>query len=1133
MPSRVPATIRDRLTFYHSMPAGDNPLIPTDVKVTSNTQNERDRTATGLHIIVDDRDDEQILYGVTALPAETKRSSATGLLPAQKVTKLTVICDTLTVRCRWWMPECDVIVFARRILFEGEGCIDTSPAPWELPRARDAYGTTPGANGANGRSGGKVTINARDVDAPAGSRAKRIITDGGNGQSAGKGLDGRDGKSASGALTWIGDDYTDEKSWKDSFRTTTVKVKLNDHKGKTILGIRRIWRTLEIERSNLVQGTTEPPGNGTDAVKPGDAGSGGAPGVLATNLAGLIALWQAKPGKAGAQAPTAKGGAAGWPQQSVFYECEYRFKVHVFPDPYDNSDEAKVKHWDYSTRNGATYEGQPGNDAGPVSIDLSETEANVWLHASLVPLLQDYVRACYLRGDEAEAQRLVDLYAPVFLGEIPLKRGIWQQRDTPYWRGLQTEFATLQQRLANHLDYFGKPAGYSPMLSLSSSFQLYRMEVDLALEVLMFTSWVAAKQNEQSEIAEASRAASQLIIKESAAIAARIEAAESRAEKLSSDAAALETAQDKAHAKLAEEKTRLYNEASGDIARIGQIKLAVNLGAALLQVFPYGQPILGGIAAAGADAFDLLDEEPDAVLKKVKTRLTDTATAYKESTKETEALVKKAKSEAKELKTAAGKKLSVDEIKKLAKTKPSAWSTAGKGVAEAGALVGKAYKAAQVSQAEIEVRLARLASKDEKWNALVKQIKELIEQRGAIHAALLEVNQEVGQGYADLASNYDALAALNGEEASARARALSGNTFRIIEGMSSRARLSLTQSLYNVVRAFESALFKPVNINWSLDVLAEKINTLISDKPMHKWTDAELKDRVGTLRTAFMDNLIVIRRELISDLTAFDMKDRWVDFDIKPGAVLDALNQGLSAEIDSAQLEVIEADWQHQMMADLTLRGIEFEDGAQIPVVGDAEIIVEISELGVVRHGGKLFGLRLAAPVVKTFRYHFESKKLEQAEQSEYWKDLMDLILGKEGASIRQKLAMPSAWSNLTLRANFNRIGAVSAPKIKRIAFSMKVSSLVAPRQQIVLEARSSDGSSPIAMDGNPYVEIYRVVDRSGTTVELSVDPAPANGVKFRRWNIRQGGQPRTVEEPKLRIDLKTHARVEAQFDRV
>ena len=67
MPSRVPATIRDRLTFYHSMPGDNNPQLLTEVKVTSNTQNERDRTATGLHVIVDDKDDQQILYGVTAM----------------------------------------------------------------------------------------------------------------------------------------------------------------------------------------------------------------------------------------------------------------------------------------------------------------------------------------------------------------------------------------------------------------------------------------------------------------------------------------------------------------------------------------------------------------------------------------------------------------------------------------------------------------------------------------------------------------------------------------------------------------------------------------------------------------------------------------------------------------------------------------------------------------------------------------------------------------------------------------------------------------------------------------------------------------------------------------------------------
>jgi hypothetical protein len=1134
MPSRVPATIRDRLTFYHSMPGGDNPVQLTDVMVTSSTQNERERTATGLHVIVDDRDPEQRLYGVTALPADTRRSSAEGALPAQKVTRLTVICDTLTVRCRWWMPECEVNVFARRIEFTGDGCIDTSPAPWELPNARDASGTTAGANGASGRAGGKVSIYVREVETPSGSRTKRVVTDGGNGQGAGKGLNGQDGKSASGALTWIGDDYTDKDQWTDSWIKTTVAKKLENHKGKKVLGIRRIWRVAEVFiRSNTVAGTEIPPTSGTSAVKPGNAGSGAKAGVLATNLAALGPLWSAKPGSAGKQAPRAVGGSGGSPRLSVFYECEYRHKIH-FDASDDNTENAKVKHTDYETKDGESYSGEAGSDAGAVAIDLSETEANIWLHASLVPLLQDYVRACYLRDDRAEAQRLVDIYAEVFLGPVPLKRGIWQQRDLPYWLALQNEFVTLQQRLASQLDYFGKPAGYTPMLSLASSFQLYRMEVDLALEVLMFSAWVAAKQGQQTEAAAATLAASQLLIKESAQIAARIEKAEARAGQLVQDADNLEKTQNTVLGDLEKRKTELYNEASRDIARIGQIKFAVNLAAALCQVFPYGQPILGGVAGTAADAFDLLDEEPAEVLKKVKKRVGETAKAYKESTKATEAAVKKAKGEAKELATASGKKLTADDIKKLAKTKPSAWSTAGKGLGEAAALVGKAYQSAQVSQSEIEVRLAKLAEQDDISKDLTKQIKNLIEQRAAIHAALLEINQEVGQGYADLASNYDALAALNGEEASARARALSGNTFRIIEGIRNRARLSLVQALYNVVRAFESALFKPVSINWSLDALTEQINTLVSDKPMHLWSDDELKKRVGSLKTVFMDNLSVIRRALLADLQSLDMQDRVIDFGIdaaKGAAVLDALNQGLSAEIDTRRLGVIEPEWQHQMLAELRLRQIQFEDGATIPATGDAEIIVEIGELGVVRDGDKLFGLRLAAPVVKSFRYHFASKTIDQAKPSKFSEDLMNLILNDVGDTIRQKLAMPSAWTTLTLTAGFNLDDGVAAPKIKRLDFSMVVSGLKAPRQ-IVLEAHASDGCSPITMDGNSYAEIYRVVDRSGGTVELSVDPQPAKGVKFRQWSIRQGGQPRVEKEPRLKIDLKTHARVVAEFDR-
>jgi hypothetical protein len=1132
MASRSPSTIRDQLTFYHSMPGGDSALQLTDVSISSHSQNVKDRTAIGLHIIVDDKESGHKLHGVTAAPAGTMRSSRTGDLPAQKVSKLTVICDTLTIRCRWWLPECSVTIFARRIEFEGDGCIDTSPAPWEMPNAQDSTGRTIGANGADGRRGGEVRAYVEDIAVPQNSRARRIITDGGNGQGGGRGQKGADGKSASGSLHWIGDFYLDLDYYTDSGIKTSIEVILDKHKGKKILGIRRIWKLAEIITvSNTVEGTTEPAKDGAAAVAPGDAGDGASAGKFVTNQRKLVTLWSGKPGKAGRRAPTAEGGKGGWPNESVFYECTYYHEIHLWGSD-DNSKSAKIKTTNYSTKDGASFDGKPGKDGDPVVEDLNETEANVWLHPTLVPLIQDYVRSAYLGDDRDEAKRLVDIYSEVFLEPMPTGQQIWTQKDTAYWRALQTEFATLSQRLASHLDYFGKPAGYTPMLSLSTSFQLYRMEVDMALEVLMFSAWINAKQVQQVQSAETAKAASHLILKDSAQIADRIQEAQTRVEKLKQDVLDLEKAQNAVQSTLDKERTRLYNQASGDLARIGQIKFAVNLAAALCQVIPYGQPILGGIASMGADAADLLDKEPDEVMKNLKTRLGDTATAYKSMQKDTADVVKKAKAEAKELAAANDKNLKVEQLKQLSKSKPSTWSTVGKGLAPAATHLKKAYESVQLPQSEIEARLAKLGAQDETWMALSKQIRDLIEQRAAVHGTMVDLGQQVGQGYADLASNLESLAALNDDEASARTQMLGTNTARVIEAMRNRAQLALTEALYNVVRAFESSLFRPVSVNWSLARLADQINGLISKQPMHQWTDSDVRDRLATLKTLFQANLREIRASLIKDLRALMLNDRNVDFEIDEKyhkAVLADINDGLSAEIDTRRLGVIEPDWQRQMMADLTLKRIVFDQGVALPKQGDAEIIVEISDLGIVRADNALFGLRLASPIVKSFRYHFATGKIEKGKESDFSKDLMKLILDDADDKIRQKLTMPAAWTNLSFRATFSMRGDDIAPTIERLEFTMKISALSA-LPQLVLDVRSSDGFSGVTVDGQRCAELYRVFDRKGDRVTLVADPEPADGMKFKQWEIRRGKERQTTTERELQLEIRSHTRVEAQF---
>ncbi|MEG3151197.1 hypothetical protein U1769_14995 [Sphingomonas sp. ZT3P38] len=1135
MVSKQTSTIMNQLRFFHSMPSSDGIAKINDVTVQNSTQQEKHKTATGLHIIIDDKDPEQTLFGVTSVPLETRLAAATREKAWQKVAKLTVICDTLTVRCAWWLPECDLTIYARKIEFEGDGKIDTSPPAWSLPKAQDSTGTTPGANGANGHAGGDAIIYVDEVVTPKGTTRKRIITDGMDGQGGGKGQNGAHGSSVSQLYIPVG--YIDRKAHTDSFIKTTVAVKLDKHAGREVLGIRRIWRVAEFfERSNLVEGTTQKPTNGTPSVAPGNAGDGGPAGRLITNQAAIQKLWSGKPGKAGAVPPKALGGEGGSPRASGFYTCTYFHEIH-FTSNDDNSSSAKIEFAEHNTQNGKDSEGKAGKDAGPASETVEQTDAAIWLHPTLVPLVMNHVRECYLTEQRDAAKSLIDTYAGAFLNPLPTANKAWKGKDEIYWRSIQTELATLAQRLASRLDYFGKPAGYTPLLSLSSSFQLYRMETDLALEVLMFTSWVAEKQRAQTEAAQSSEAAARLILKENAKLVDQIAAAEVKSAELTQRIDALATAQDAIQDKLNTTYTRLYNAASNDAAKKGEIKFAVNLAAGLCQVIPVGQPILGGVASMAADATDLLDKEPAEVIASLKTRLSDTAAAYKSAKKDADDVIKKAKAEAKELAGAeGGKKLTVDQIKKLSQTKPSAWSTVGKGLAPAASHLKKAYESVQLSQSEIEAQLAKLAAKDEDWKKLSKEIKEVIEQRAAVHDEVIELGQQVGQGYADLADNMDSLAGLFDVEASARARLLNGNAFTAIEGMRSRARIALTEALYNLVRAFESSLLKSVKVNWSLDTLYEQVNTLLSDKPLHNWTDKDVRDRVATLKPLFKSNLAEVRASLIRDLEKLDMVDRDVDLVLDhetPGDPIALMNEGASAQLDTLRLGVIEPDWQRQMMADIKVNRILFDAPAgSLPDKGDVEIIIEIGELGIVRNEDQLYGLRLPVSLVRSYRYHFSNGTITKAQQSDLAKDLMNLILDDADNRIKQKMAMPSAWTTLTLKANFNGLGNKPAPSIKRIDLTMVVSSVKAKSRQVVLDIAASDGFSAVALPGlspDGFSETYRIFDGKQGDTEIKVVDTGA-GTSLERWVIRQGKNVEERTGPSIRLPIDRNTRIEAVF---
>jgi tape measure domain-containing protein len=1131
--------IIDQLAYVHSMPQTNAADIATFLEIDRPSDSQT--TLVGLICIVSPDDSQgQSIYAMTATPYD--RTIEPGQGNDKKVPKkLLLICDTLTISCRWWLPECDVTVFARTLALQGTGCIDTSPLPWTRDKAQDGAGKQAGKDGASGRSAGDITVLVGEVVLPPGD-TRRLIARGGNGQGGGHGVAGTDGRGSPSNQLDIRGTYTHTRSYEDSNVRTTVKAKLEKHSDHTIIGIRSKWNVAALfEYGDQTWGTLEFPTGGTDATAPGGSGNGGNGGKIYTNSKALLRLCDAASGRRGEQAPTVKGGRAGEPRKAAYYDNLYYHKWNVggiFNHiENENSESAKTEVKTNEVHAGQEKSADPGKNGDATEPEEAKGSwTNTWLHPRIVPRVTDYIRRAYLSEQRDDARKTLAAYAPAFGEGFPAraKKTEWEPEDESYWIAIGTELGVLNQRLAAGLDYFGNPAGYTPLLSLASSFRMYKMELDTALEVLMFVLWITAKQRANRTVAEESRVAANLLTKENRTIVAQIADSERRNDELNQRIGDIEKAQNRIADRIGVLRTSLINKASNQADRIAQIKLAANLAAALLQVFPYGQPVLGGIASMAADATDLLDNPPEDVQENLKKKLKETVDAYKDAQKASKELVKEAKEKAKEFAKAEGKELTVDELKKLNKTADPAWKTAAKGAGAALTQLKAAYEKGQVTRAKIDAQFAKLAAEDPEWKKLTTEMSRLVDDKAKLVDDIMTISNAITQQFAALANNTAAVGRLDSTTQSAATRMLGTTGRKAVEEMSRRATLALTEALYNLVRAFESVRLEGVSVDWSIEAFIKELNQAIDEQSMDKWDDSKVQARIKTLRTAFTETLRTMRRKLAEGVKNLAATTAERDFVLDDGIGKDLmhdLNDGAWITIDTIDLDFVSPDRQHQLLVGIDPKAIAFvEPKEKLPTRGDLEILLEIDDIGIVRSGTSLFGLRMAAPLTITCTYHFGTGTFSKTIPSESSKDLLNIVLDDMTGQIKQRMALPSAWGAMRVKASYSGLRSQTAPTISSIGFKAFIDGEPVGRAERALYAVSRDGFTPLAAQGidtNPFLSGYFVFSRAGTPVELSSGDATR---PVRKWLVSKGGRSSEVTAPTLTLTMDLHTEVAADF---
>jgi hypothetical protein len=1037
----------------------------------------------------------------TALHKDRSKNKADRGAPLMDIRSVTIICDTLEVLSPTCIPEADVTIHCRRLLFGPKGEIDTSPLDWLLPRAKDASVTgADGETGSNGRHAGKLSIYCGGVSMTDGKAitGTRLKANGGRGQDAGHGKNGVDGTSRSSSS---GENWSAHAT---GFGTTQFKAKFDPpaYYFDATINFLQI-----LPSKHKIWGVDDPPTSGTDGKAPGVPGDGGNGGLLTSNKADLVNSFETSAGPDGVQAPDVQGGLAGNPTRGARYTMTCRY--NLFNDDNGTIDYDSKKTVD--TKAGASHKAKASaNGSGKRFAPVLVGSPQAWLHPRLLRHMLMVIRDLYLGNARDRVGVLLAAYADTMVAGPPSEAASgWTSDNAPEWHASLAEISALRQRLERQEDYFGNPAGYAPLLSLQSALRAYDLESDTALKSLLLSRWVAVKAQTQTNAASACDAAVTVLNENSNKIAAQMAKTQALLTTLEAEADQVIGDIERAQTNLLALHAKLLLEVSNDAAKKATLKFTVNMAAAILQVVPVGQPVLGTIGKLASVAADFNQKEPTASVKQagetVKDAIKKSKDAKKEAAKATAEAVKQAKEEGK----------TAEEIEAIKNKKPSAWSKAASGLGPAGELAGKAFKSLQVPQAELDAEVEKLKAKSKDWEKIAEEIRVLADKKARLFGEMGKAIQQISEGYARASNNASAIVSLSGQRGKALSL-LDPAALQYIADLGQRAEIALTTSLYQLVRAYETTAFRPADVTWGIAQVFKRIEELIN---AGKDKDAQtVLAEVTVLAPIFKQNLETLRGKLLKD-GLVQSQTMGLELAIGPDqpAALADLNDHARTRIDPVYRGLVQPRQQRAFLSKVLLDSIKFVNP---PTSGNCVLTLNVGDSGVVRVDEHLFGIRRDAPMVWSWSYGFSGEKISPSVPSLSALDLLNELLKDSTDAVKQKLSLPPIWTDLDLEISFSDLPRnTPPPKIAKLVLRFEVEWSPVKQGQVVLDVRSNEPAVEVLLnradlgarkDGEG--DFQRVFGR-GSGVQLTATKGRDWAFDF--WEIdgvSKGGGPLDVE---------------------
>lgn len=985
--------------FNNNTPTENKPLTLKKINLVGET------------VVIDKESDDNLIY-------ETYNNNP-------YIEEMEIIAEKVFVRSPFMLPQTNLTIYAKELYFEGgDALIKTTPleiserADSAKP-AKEGTPAMPGKSGKNGLNAGNITLHIECLHLPPSTNSEKIIffdLTGGKGQDGGKGLNGVSGKSreeqgsASIDMYKIYDKCNTGK-YSPSMCGQTLYTAPTGYKviycaaysEGGLMGCETQWPI----NKNVNEETTK----GDPPVAPGTPGKPGNGGDINSNwnIEGKLKIVGGVCGNLPAQQSYAVG-SPGYPRKWIklwhskvigvckFHELE-RCTVPSAGSTIYTKDFAQKK------------------EVGETGEYKFINEPFSWVHPLLLDTVLIRIKDNYLDNKIGDAETALKQYVAYI--DAYKKSEYWSELSAEDILEINQRYDELQilwYRMQNNLDYFGNPAGWTPLLSFEVTQSVFEKEINRSAETLYYCYCIKNTQMEAqhrydslTSIRKQLKEDFELYSNKYVKITARLNALESESNNLYTRTTLLQE-------NLQSLEEHFEQQAIYTATMISTLRLSAKIAGTIVTMLPVGQPATGIIGNGITLISDLDPNKPWNTI----VGAADISGKYIKS-----GFAKEAEKTKNALK-AANTKVESGAVEK----DKGEWISTCNALSDSGTALSAGLKGIKdfindnsASQDIIDAQMQQLKAQSPEFQGIAEQIEQLLREKQKFSEKIAATMEEAASTFNSAQKNLLSLEATKADLDQVR-KGLDKKVLIYLENLERRVYDQLLKYHYYMAKAYEYRLLKPYTNKLDTEQLVKRLEKVAGVK---SWQELNADVFKSTYTVVFTEALSKMANDIFENFSTepneFSCK---LQYSLRQDEI-DRLNNGQSLNVDFSRyltheenlrisnIKILMLD-ENARKGDITTKPV----GSTYPVNAYIDLSLEhpaYSQLSksnnfyLFRH----FNTKKKNPFVWRSRYTPQTDITDPHSTSAAEESLLKSLLKEKAQKDMLLYCRPSVWSNISI----------------------------------------------------------------------------------------------------------------------